>query len=133
MTRIVVQNVTFQVEQSIDPKRVCIRILPPRLHTTPIIDLTVKPQCKRIETLIMNILVFSTVAGNADNLLYLFKFLTKKGESHKHLKFHKQLIKRNFSSKRTTQWTLHSEFMPPQKQICNVTKTQSICYLDTIS
>ena len=35
----------------------------------------------------MNILVFSTVAGNADNLLYLFKFLTKKGEgeSHKHL------------------------------------------------
>ena len=43
----------------------------------------------------MNILVFSTVAGNADNLLYLFKFLTKKGEgeSHKHLKFHKKLIK----------------------------------------
>ena len=50
----------------------------------------------------MNILVFSTVAGNADNLLYFFKFLTKKSESHKDLKFHKQLIKHNFSSKCTT-------------------------------
>ena len=49
--RIVVQKVTFQVEQSIDPKHVCIRILPPRLHTTSITHLAVKPHCKCIENI----------------------------------------------------------------------------------
>ena len=103
--RIVVQKVTFQVEQSIDLKHVCIHILPPRPHTTPITHLAVKPHCKRIENIENNEYIsFFYLAGNADNLLYLFKFLTKKGEgeSHKHLKFHKKLIKHNFSCKSTT-------------------------------